>query len=135
LGLLKTESTEYVDCERMMLLHYRFSDMFLRVSKKAFVSVINKAILEIGYATPVNIKYSSVRKKLKKLSISMHLNYCRKVFAAYLRNKGIEPEKIDLLQGRITDTVFLNHYFRSNINEIITKRIRPVLDELMKELI
>ncbi|HKX96903.1 MAG TPA: hypothetical protein VJL78_03620 [Candidatus Nitrosocosmicus sp.] len=83
----------------------------------------------------MNIKYSSVRKKLKKLSISMHLNYCRKVFAAYLRNKGIEPEKIDLLQGRITDTVFLNHYFRSNINEIITKRIRPVLDELMKELI
>ena len=42
LGLLKTESTEYVDCERMMLLHYRFSDMFLRVSKKAFVSIINK---------------------------------------------------------------------------------------------
>jgi intergrase/recombinase len=79
----------------------------------------------------VNIKYSSVRKKLK-LGISMHLNYCRKVFAAYLRNKGIEPEKIDLLQGRITDTVFLNHYFRSNINEIITKRIRPVLDELME---
>jgi hypothetical protein len=52
-----------------------------------------------------------------------------------LRNKGIEPEIIDLLQGRISDSVFVNHYYRPDINEIITKRIRPVLDELMKELI
>lgn len=134
LRLLKGESTDYIDCERMMLLHYRFPDMFLRVSKKAFVSIINKDILEIGYATPMNIKYGLVRKRLKRLSISMHLYYCRKVFATYLRNKGIEPEIIDLLQGRISDSVFVNHYYRPDINEIITKRIRPVLDELFREL-
>jgi hypothetical protein len=42
LGLLKEGFIEYIDYERMILLHYKFSDMFLRVSKKAFVSVINK---------------------------------------------------------------------------------------------
>ncbi len=61
--------------------------------------------------------------------------YCRKVFSTYLQNKGIEPEIIDLLQGRISDSVFVNHYYRPDINEIITKRIRPVLDELMDILI
>ena len=135
LSQLKTGSTEYIDYERMMLLHYRFPDMFLRISKKAFVSIINKDILEIGCATPVNIRYSEVRKRLKGLNISMHLYYCRKFFATYLRNKGIEPEIIDLIQGRISDSVFVNHYYRPDVNEIITKRIRPVLDELMKELI
>jgi intergrase/recombinase len=64
----------------------------------------------------------------------MSMYYCRKVFATYLRNKGIEPEIIDLLQGRISSSVFVNHYYRPDINEIITKRIRPVLDELRDEL-
>jgi hypothetical protein len=57
-----------------------------------------------------------------------------KVFATYLRYKGIEPQIIDLLPGRISSSVFVNHYYRSEINEIITKRIRPVLDELRKEV-
>ena len=52
----------------MMMLHYRFPDMFLRVSKKAFVSIITD-ILEIGCATPVNIRYSAIRKRLKGLNI------------------------------------------------------------------
>lgn len=58
----------------------------------------------------------------------MNMYYGRKVFATYLRNKGIEPEIIDLLQGRINDSVFVNHYYRPDIDEIITKRIRPVLN-------
>jgi intergrase/recombinase len=64
-----------------------------------------------------------------------YMYYCRKVFATYLRNQGIEPEIIDLLQGRISSSVFVNHYYRPNINEIITKRIRPVLVSLHSELI
>lgn len=51
-----------------------------------------------------------------------------------LTNKGIESEIIDLLQWRITSSVFVNHYYRPDIDEIIAKRIKPVLDELMNEL-
>jgi hypothetical protein len=45
----------------------------------------------------------------------------------YLRSSCIEPEIIDLLQGRISSSVFVNHYYRPDINEIITRKIRPVL--------
>ena len=65
----------------------------------------------------------------------MNTHCYHKVLVTYLRNKGIEPEIIDLLQGRISDSVFVNHYYRPDINEIITKKIRPVLDELMQELL
>ncbi len=65
----------------------------------------------------------------------MNMYYCRKVFATYLRNKGIEPEIIDLLQGRISSSVFVNHYYRPDISEIITEKIKPVLDSLLKEVI
>ena len=51
-----------------------------------------------------------------------------------IRDKELEPEIIDLLQGRISSSVFVNHYYRPDINEIISKRIRPVLDELTEEI-
>ena len=70
-----------------------------------------------------------------KNNLKMNMYYCRKVFATYLRNKGIELEIIDLLHGRIGSSGFVNHYYRPDINEIITKRIRPMLDELRAELI
>ncbi len=64
----------------------------------------------------------------------MNMYYCRKVFATFLRNSGVEPEIIDLLQGRIASSVFVNHYYRPDIKEIITNKIKPVLDTLLKEL-
>jgi intergrase/recombinase len=79
-------------------------------------------------------KYSTIQSQFYRNKVKFNLSYCPKVFATYLRNKGIEPEIIDLLQGRISSSVFVNHYYRPDINEIITKRIRPVLDELMMEL-
>jgi intergrase/recombinase len=62
----------------------------------------------------------------------MNMYYCRKVFATYLMNNGIEPEIIDLLQGRISSSVFVNHYYRPDINERIASKIRPALNSLSK---
>jgi hypothetical protein len=50
------------------------------------------------------------------------------------RANSMETEIIDLLQGRISNSVFVNHYYRPDINEIITKKIRLVLDKLLKEI-
>jgi len=52
-----------------------------------------------------------------------------------IRDKEIEPEIIDLLQRRIGSSVFVNHYYRPDIKEMITKKIKPVLEELRKELV
>jgi hypothetical protein len=32
-------------------------------------------------------------------------------------------------------SIFVNHYYRPDLNEIITKRMSSVLDELMKDLL
>ena len=132
---IKTKESEYVDKDKGILKHYQFPEMFLRQTKNAYLSLINDDILEIAKATPDKEQYLvGLRKRIIKNNYKMNMYYCRKVFATFLRNRGIEPEIIDLLQGRISNSVFVNHYYRPDINEIITKRIRPVLDELMKEL-
>jgi len=133
--LIKTKESEYIDKDRGMLKHYQFPEMFLRQTKNAYVSIINEQIIEIAKSTPNKERYTvGLRKRVLKHDYKMNMYYCRKVFATYLRNKGIEPEIIDLLQGRISSSVFVNHYYRPDTNEIITKRIRPVLDELIQEL-
>ena len=58
----------------------------------------------------------------------MHMNYCRKIFATYLRSKGIEQEIIDLLQGRIPKNIFVRHYSKPDIGNF--NRIREMLNEL-----
>lgn len=78
--------------------------------------------------------YYSVRRAFEQMWKNMNMYYCRKVFATYLRNKGKEPEIVDLLQGRISSSVLVNYYYRPDINEIITRRIRPVLIDWSNEL-
>ncbi len=38
------------------------------------------------------------------------------------------------MQGRTPSSIFVNHYYRPDMNEIMSKRIRPMLDSLLKEL-
>ncbi len=134
--LIKTKRREYLDEDKMLLLHYRYPNTFIRVTKKCYISIMTSSMLNLVETIPLRDSYYySVRRAFEQIRRNMNLYYCRKIFATYLRNKGIEPEIIDLLQGRISSSVFVNHYYRPDINEIITKKIRPVLDELMRELI
>jgi intergrase/recombinase len=133
--LIKANSSQYVDRERMLILHYKFPEKFLRVSKKAYISVISDKILKIANQTESFSKYDEIRNRFRDYFVSMNMYYCRKVFATYLRTNGIEPEIIDLLQGRTPSSIFVNHYYRPDMNQIITARIRPVLNSLFHELI
>ena len=133
--LVKTRGSEYMDRDRGSK-HYQFPSTFLRQTKNAYISVVNPDILEMAKDTPNREHYyPSLRKRIEATGgFGMNMYHCRKVFATFLRNKGIEPEIIDLLQGRISSSVFVNHYYRPDINEIITDRVRPVLDSLFDKI-
>ena len=78
--------------------------------------------------------YPFLRKRIATTNgLGMNTDHRRNIFATYLRNSGIEPGDIDLLQGRIS-LVFVNHYYRPDINEIIAKKVRPALNSLTKAI-
>lgn len=114
--------------------HYKFPNEFIRTTKNVYIGVATPSIVKLARDCSTKITYNSLKLMLKRKNIDMKMYYCRKVFATFLRNKGIEPEIIDLLHGRISSSVFVNHYYRPDINEIITKRIRPMLEDLKVEL-
>jgi hypothetical protein len=45
--LLKIKGDEYVNKEKGLLLHYLFPKTFFRTTKKCYISVINKGILDL----------------------------------------------------------------------------------------
>ena len=58
--------------------------------------------------------------------------YCRKIYASWLRQSGIESEIVDLLQGRVPKMVFARHYFTPSIDYI--DRVIRALDKLKQQI-
>jgi hypothetical protein len=94
--LLKAGAPNYLN--NNTLQHYKHPDIFIRRTKKAYISIINVKILELANSCG-NHTYEAIRLYLNHRSISMNMAYCRKIYATYLRSKGVESEIIDILQG------------------------------------
>ncbi|HKR73203.1 MAG TPA: integrase, partial [Candidatus Nitrosocosmicus sp.] len=74
------------------------------------------------------LSYDKVRLTFERNKQKFYMSYCRKIFATFMRNEGIEPEIIDLLQGRIPNSVFVRHYYRPDSSKFYGIRIK--LDKL-----
>ena len=110
LRLVKENIHNYLDRDKMILKHFEFPDIFIRRTKQAYVSIANDLILKIANDSGIH-SYNALRCYLRRKNISMNMNYCRKIFATFMRNNGVQSEIIDLLQGRIPKSVFVRHYY------------------------
>lgn len=62
-----------------------------------------------------DLNYSKIRLTFQRNNKKCYMSYCRKIYATFLRNEGIEPEVIDMLQGRIPNSIFVRHYYRQSM--------------------
>jgi hypothetical protein len=62
----------------------------------------------------------------------MEMHLCRKIFASWLRKEGIQPETIDMLQGRVSQSVLTRHYLVPE-NSLRT-RVLEAVGGLQKQL-
>jgi intergrase/recombinase len=124
------ESDDYLK-DNTILEHYKYPSIFIRRTKKAYISIVNDTIL--GPAREAaDHSYNALRLSIKHKGLHMNMAFCRKIFATHLRNCGIEQEVIDLLQGRLAKSVFARHYFRPDFNH---RNITECLMCLYKSLI
>ena len=124
------ESDDYLK-ENTILEHYKYPSIFIRRTKKAYISIVNGTILGVAREA-ADHSYNALRLAIKRKGLDMNMAFCRKIFATHLRNNRIEPEIIDLLQGRIPKSVFARHYFRPDFNH---RNITECLISLHKSLI
>ena len=132
INLIHHNLENYWNRQKGILEHYKFPNEFIRRTKKVFISVVDKSLIELAKGCPVDVSYNALKLMLKRKGLEMNMYYCRKVFATYLRNEGIESEIIDLLQGRISSSVFVRHYYRPDSSKFDAIREKLVkLHELI----
>jgi hypothetical protein len=124
---------EYLNKENMVIEHFRFPSTFLRRTKNAYVSIVSDKMLDMiihddDVGGNSSISYNSLRLAMRRQGLKMNMSICRKIFATFLRQEGVEQEIIDLLQGRIPKSVFVRHYYRPDYSRFA--EIRNKLDRL-----
>jgi len=130
--IFKEKRDEYLNTKLKILEHFRYPHIFFRRSKKAFITVLDHEMVE-ALENSKPITYNMLKSHLFRKSVKISLNNFRKIYATYLRQRGCEIEIIDLLQGRIPNNIFLKHYYRPELEEIIEK-VRPLISELRTTL-
>jgi len=123
---------EYLDEELMMLKHFKFKELFLRGCKNAYISFITDELVNLVLETKPVIKYATLQTRLKRLGFKNQTKQLRKLYATMLRNHA-PHEVIDLLQGRISQSVFLRFYYKPFLKDIRKKTleaIKPLQEEL-----
>lgn len=125
ISLLNQEPEKYR--KGMLLQHWRYPALFLRRTKKAYVSIVTDSLLSLAQKHDKRLTYQAIQCKLRRVGMDCKLEYCRQIFATKLKQNGIEQEIIDLLQGRLPQNVFLRHYYRPNFKKEIEK-IKTILD-------
>jgi Archaeal phage integrase len=135
ISIIKQGGQGYVNHVKQVIEHFRRPETFFRKTKKAYVSIITPEIINLAERSEVT-SWKAIRSNLIRRNLPCHSKYCRSIFATHLRTAGIEPETIDVLQGRIPKTVFARHYFKPNFKEgcmKISKLLNMLYDEIIAE--
>jgi hypothetical protein len=124
---------QYYNQEQRCLEHFRFPDIFLRPTKKAYISYLSldsyQRIATLGAKPPT---WTAIRSACKRRKIEMSMHLTRKIFASWLRQKGIEPEVVDLLQGRVSQSVLTRHYLAPDNR--LRERVLNAVSELQQQI-
>ncbi|HIE15057.1 TPA: hypothetical protein EYP70_07280 [Candidatus Bathyarchaeota archaeon] len=130
----KRELNKYLDKELMMLQHFKFKDLFLRKSKNCYISFISKDLLNLVLENePKIMSARTIAKALRKRGYRNPLNDLRKLYATTLK-EHLPTELIDLLQGRVSQSIFLRYYYKPTLTQIKEKTLKAI-EPLQKELL
>jgi poly(A) polymerase Pap1 len=127
--LFHRDKINYLNDKLMILENFKYPNIFIRRTKKAYVSLVNENILQVADGVE-HTSYNRLKICCKKNNLEMRMSYCRKIFATHMRTSGIEQETIDFLQGRVPRSVFTRHYFRPDFKN--DGRIINALNSLQK---
>jgi intergrase/recombinase len=124
---------EYLDKELMMLQHLKYGKLFLRETKNAFISFVSKELLELVVTQKPKLTYWGLKRAMQRRKLPIKTKELRKLFGTKLR-EYLPTEFVDLLQGRISKSVFGRFYYKPilrSCREKTLKAIQPLQTELL----
>jgi intergrase/recombinase len=128
------ELEKYFNRELSMLEHFRFPKLFLRRSKNCYISFVSEDVLGLVLrAVREKVTYAAMVQVIQSRGLPIRMLQLRKLYATTLRERGVTKEIIDLLQGRIGQSIFLRHYYKPYLSQVKTK-VLEAMEKLANEL-
>jgi len=124
---------EYYNQATGFLEHFKYPKLFLRSSKNLYVSAVPKEVLE-EISKSNKVSYNALDKRLDRAGLKMRVKQLRSFYATTMREQGLLSEQIDLVQGRVGKSIFLQHYFKQDA-ELLSSKILTILPKLEGSMI
>ena len=120
---------QYYNEEKEALEHFRFKEIFLRKSKKAFVSFVPKDLVErIALNHPIPSRFA-LQKRLERQGMQGRFSDIREFHGTFM-TKYLKESEINFIHGRVTTSVFMRNYFNpmwiSDLKERVFKGISEI---------
>jgi hypothetical protein len=118
---------EYYNAKLGCLEHYRFKKLFLRRTKKAFISFIPEAIVE-SVEGEEQLTRAAIDNRVKRKGFKSRFSDIREYFATSM-TRHLSPAEIDFLQGRVSGSVFMRNYFNPALLKDLKDRVFKGLED------
>ncbi len=123
---------QYYNVEKGILEHFKFRDIFLRRTKKAFISFVPRELIQ-RISEDDLLSDDMIRGRLKRRKIPRRFSDVRELFGT-LATKHLTVSETDFLQGRISKSVFMRNYFNPLLVADLKERAFKVVEEITNQI-
>ena len=122
--------SEYYNAETETLEHFRFKKLFIRRTKKAFLSFIPKQLIK-RITKQEKFTRFQIDNWIKRAGFRSRFSDIREYYATYMTKHLTQPE-IDFLQGRVSANVFMRNYFNPALIGDLKERVFQAAEEIVR---
>ena len=123
---------EYFNFEREILEHFRFKEVFIRRSKKVFISIIPRELVKrISQNEP--LEWNATKKNVARKAEHLRFADIREFHGSFITKYLRQPE-IEFLHGRTSSSVFMRNYFNPTWIIDLNARMFKGIEEIQKEI-
>ena len=123
---------EYYNHEKELLEHYKFKLLFLRRTKKAFVSFVSQELIKKIASSNEILAKQFIKSKVRRKTNRIRFSDMREIHGSLLA-KTLGNAEIDFLHGRVSTSVFMRNYFNPawivDLKERTFKATKNIMDQ------
>jgi intergrase/recombinase len=128
----KKKLREYYNDETQTLEHFKHKEIFLRSTKKAFVSFVPRELIT-KITQNQQTSYDSIHGDFQRDGRPMKFSDVREAHATFM-TKYLREAEIDFLHGRCASSVFMRNYFNPALIGDLQARAMQGISEIQEKV-
>ncbi|MEM2153251.1 MAG: integrase [Candidatus Bathyarchaeia archaeon] len=124
------ERDDYYNPANSCLEHYKFDWLFIRRTKKAFISFAPAELISAIRAGGIRLTEAAIRLRIKRRGIPSRFSDLREYWATFM-TRHLTLAEIDFLQGRVGTSIFMKNYFNPALIADLRDRVLRGVAEIL----